>query len=74
MARLLIALGLLLLAVGSALLLFPRALSWFGTLPGDIDVQWGNTRVFIPLTSMLVVSAGLTLLVNLIGWVSRLFR
>ena len=42
----------------------PWAVSWFGKLPGDIRFQSGNTRVFIPITSMIIVSVVLTLLVN----------
>ena len=44
--------------------MFPKAFAWFGHLPGDIRTQ----AVFFPVTSMLLVSAVLTLLVNLLGW------
>jgi hypothetical protein len=37
-------------------------LSWFGRLPGDVRYESGGTRVYIPITSMLLVSAILTLL------------
>lgn len=74
MARLLVTLGILLLLAGVVLYLFPRALSWFGSLPGDINVRRGGTRVFIPLTSMLLLSIGLTLLLNLVGWLLRFLR
>lgn len=74
MARLLITLGILLLVAGITLYLFPRALSWFGSLPGDIDVRRGNSRVFIPITSMLLVSVGITVLVNIVGWLLQYFR
>jgi len=39
--------------------------SWFGRLPGDIRYQGENTRVFVPITSMILASAVLTLLLNL---------
>lgn len=39
-------------------------LSWFGRLPGDVRIESGSTRVYVPLTSMLLVSLALTLLVN----------
>ena len=32
-------------------------LDWFGNLPGDIRYKGENTFVFIPITSMLLVSA-----------------
>jgi hypothetical protein len=64
--------GLLLVAIGVGvvvlgLLVWSGALGWFGRLPGDIRVDGGRTRVFIPITSMLVASVVLTLLVNLVG-------
>ena len=37
-------------------------LEWFGNLPGDIRYKGENTFVFIPITSMLLVSAVLSLL------------
>ena len=62
--------GLLLMGVG-ALLVFVGALvwlgwlSWFGRLPGDIRIERPNTRVYIPITSMLLLSVLLTLLLSL---------
>ena len=57
-------LGLLAVLVGVGVM--SGALGWFGRLPGDIRITNGNTRVFIPITSMIVVSVvlsvGLTLL------------
>lgn len=51
--------GVVLVAVG--LLVWSGALSWFGRLPGDIRYESGNTRVYVPLTSMLLVSVLLSL-------------
>jgi hypothetical protein len=58
-ARILIVLGVVCVVAGAVLLLLPRGfnpLAWFGRLPGDIWYQGEHTSVFIPLTSMLVVS------------------
>jgi hypothetical protein len=41
-------------------------LSWLGRLPGDIRFTSGNTKVFIPITSMLILSLVLSLLLSLI--------
>lgn len=65
LARLFIIAGISLLLVGLALLYAPGLLNWFGRLPGDIHIERGQTRVFIPITSMIVVSLALTLIVNL---------
>jgi hypothetical protein len=74
MARAIVVLGVLLLAAGLILAYFPRALSWFGNLPGDIDLRRGGTRVMIPITSTIVLSLGLTLLLNLAAWILRQVR
>ena len=37
-------------------------LSWFGRLPGDIRIERPHTRIYIPLTSMLLVSVALSLI------------
>ncbi len=62
--------GLLLIGAGVALavvgaLVYFGAFAWFGRLPGDIRYEGESTRVYIPITSMLLLSALLTLLLNL---------
>jgi hypothetical protein len=42
-------------------------LAWFGRLPGDIRVEGEHSRVYVPLTSMLLVSIALSLVV----WLAR---
>jgi hypothetical protein len=56
----LIASGILLVVVG--LLVWSGALSWFGRLPGDLRWEGERTRVFIPITSMVLLSVALSLL------------
>lgn len=63
--------GAAVLLVGALVRFAPGLFSWFGNLPGDIDIQGENSRVFIPITSMIVISIALTLIVNLLGWVFR---
>ncbi|HSA55417.1 MAG TPA: DUF2905 domain-containing protein [Gemmatimonadaceae bacterium] len=63
--------GLILIVTGLALvfmgvLAWSGWLSWFGRLPGDIRIERPNMRVYIPLTSMLLVSVALSLVVALI--------
>ena len=67
MARILVVAGLLIAFVGLVLWLFPRAFAWFGNLPGDIRIERGETRIFIPLTSMLLASVVLTLFLNIVA-------
>ncbi len=64
--------GLLVTAIGLALvviglLVAAGALAWFGRLPGDIRWSSGSARVYMPITTMIVLSLALTL-------VSYLFR
>ena len=54
LSRLLIGLGVA--AIVAGVLVRFGALGWFGNLPGDIRIDTGRTRVFVPLTSMLLVS------------------
>lgn len=65
MARWLILLGLLIAALGLVLHFAPWLLNWFGRLPGDIRIEGDNGKVFIPITSMIIVSLVLSLLINL---------
>jgi len=58
--------GIVLLLIGLALQFAPGLLSWFGRLPGDIHIERDGTRIFIPITSMILVSLLLTLVVNLL--------
>jgi NAD/NADP transhydrogenase beta subunit len=55
--------GALLVLVGA--LAWSGALSWFGRLPGDIRISSENARVYVPITSMLVVS----LVLNVVLWI-----
>jgi hypothetical protein len=56
----LVAAGILLVVLG--LLVWSGALSWFGRLPGDLRLGGERARVFIPITSMILLSVALSLL------------
>ncbi len=64
-------LGGVLVVVGVLMRFAPGLFSWFGNLPGDIRIEAEGSRVFIPITSMVVVSIGATLIYNLIALVVR---
>lgn len=63
--------GAAIVLIGALVRFAPGLFGWFGNLPGDIKIDNGNSRVFIPITSMILVSVGLSLIVNLVG---SLFR
>jgi uncharacterized membrane protein YidH (DUF202 family) len=63
LAMALILLGAVIIVVG--LLTWAGALSWFGRLPGDIRVERGGTRLYVPLVSMLLVSGVVSIVANI---------
>lgn len=44
----------------------PDKLHWIGRLPGDIRIERDNFRVYIPITTMLIFSAVLSLVLYII--------
>jgi len=73
LGRWLIAIGFILILVGLLLTFLPRAFAWFGHLPGDIRIERDGVFIFIPITSMLVLSVLLSLILNLVGYLVALF-
>lgn len=57
--------GVVLVALGALIHVAPWLVTWFGHLPGDIRIETDRARVFIPVTSMIVLSVILTVLLNL---------
>ena len=65
MARTLIILGLVVVAVG---LLWPWLTKiGLGRLPGDIVVQRGNTNFYLPIVTCVLISVALSLVLWLFG-------
>ena len=62
----LIVAGVVLVAIGLVVRYAPWAVSWFGRLPGDIRIESGSGRVFIPITSMIILSVVLSVIINLL--------
>jgi len=72
--KVLIVIGVALIIAGLLLWLAPAAFSWFGRLPGDIRIERDNLYVYIPVTSMILLSLALTLTLNLIAWIAGMLR
>lgn len=64
-AEVLIWIGVAVVIVGLVLRLAPGLLDWFGRLPGDLRFGDERTRVYIPITSMLLLSLALSILLTL---------
>jgi len=64
MGLLIIGLGLLFVVLG--LLVWSGGLGWFGQLPGDIHIDRENVSIYIPITSMILLSLLLTLIANFV--------
>lgn len=62
--KLLVFIGVLLVITGLAVTYAPWLINWFGKLPGDIYIKGEKGSVFIPITSMIIVSVVLTIIVN----------
>jgi hypothetical protein len=65
-------LGPILVVVGAAVAILGAAvwlgaLEWFGRLPGDVRIEHASARVYVPVVSMLIVSAVLSLAL----WIAR---
>ena len=54
----LIVLGIALVVLGG--LAWAGMLGWFGRLPGDIRIERGATRVYVPIVSMLLLSLAIS--------------
>ena len=59
--RLLLVVGVLMIVVGGALMLFGRV-----HLPGDITIRSGNVTVYFPLATSLILSVILTVVLNVL--------
>ena len=67
MGKIFIVFGLLAVVAGLIIQFAPQAFSWFGKLPGDIRYEKGNFKFFFPLTTMILLSFGISLLLKLFG-------
>jgi membrane associated rhomboid family serine protease len=66
LGRSLIVLGVVLAALGAVFVLGPR-LPLIGHLPGDIVIRRDNVTIFIPITSMIVISVVASVVIGLLG-------
>lgn len=68
--KFLILAGVFLILFG-LLFIFWERIPFLGKLPGDLMIQRGSFRLFIPVVTCIIISLVLTILINI---VLRLFR
>lgn len=61
MAKMLIIMGVVLIAVGLAIAYGPK-IPWLGKLPGDISIKKDNFSFYFPITTSIIISIILTIL------------
>ncbi|MGB9683078.1 MAG: DUF2905 domain-containing protein [bacterium] len=61
----LILFGILFVIIGAFLLFFER-IPYLGKLPGDIFIRRGNTVIFFPIVTCLLLSVILSIILNLL--------
>ena len=66
LARILVILGLIFLVAGGLVYLLGRLNLPLGRLPGDIRIQRDNFTCLIPVTTMILLSIGLSVLLNIL--------
>jgi hypothetical protein len=65
LGRMILFIGIVLVLIGGFFILAAKV-PWFGRLPGDISFRRGGLTVYIPITTMVLVSIVLTLLLNIV--------
>ncbi|WP_223274589.1 DUF2905 domain-containing protein [Salibacter halophilus] len=58
--------AVLLLIVGALLFFLGDKLSWLGNLPGDIRIERENVKIYIPITTMILLSVVLSAIIWLL--------
>ncbi len=65
-AKYIILAGIAIVVIGTIFYFFGDKLKWIGNLPGDIKIENENTKVYFPITTMILVSIIGSILLNLV--------
>jgi len=71
LSRYLIAAGLLLVVIGLGYWWLGNRIQFLGKLPGDIRIERENFRIYIPITTMLLISGMIQLFIWFLRWWKR---
>jgi ribose/xylose/arabinose/galactoside ABC-type transport system permease subunit len=61
--------GFVIVVIG--ILVWAGGLSWFGRLPGDIRIERGNVRIYVPVISMLLISVAASVVLTVVRYLFR---
>lgn len=64
MPKWLIIIGCVFIVLGLLLHFIPWSLNWIGKLPGDIHIKLEHGNIYVPITSMIIISLLLTVIIN----------
>lgn len=70
LGKLVVIIGVVVVGAGIVIWLFGDKLRFLGRLPGDIRIERENFKVFIPITTMILVS----IVLSLILWLVQRFK
>lgn len=65
LGRMVLYIGIIMVLIGGFFILVAKV-PWFGRLPGDIVYRRDGMTIFVPFTTMILVSLVLTLLLNIV--------
>ncbi|MFH1825774.1 MAG: DUF2905 domain-containing protein [bacterium] len=65
LGRMILYIGVILVLIGGFFILMGKV-PWFGRLPGDIVYRREGLTIFVPITTMILVSLVLTVLMNIV--------
>lgn len=69
MGKTIVIIGVLVVIIGLFVWFAGDKFNWFGNLPGDVNVERKNVRIFAPFTTMLLISV----ILSLLFWLFRKF-
>lgn len=58
--------GAAIVFIGILVYFFHDKLHWVGRLPGDIRIDRGNVKIYFPITTMILLSIGISVVVYII--------
>lgn len=66
--KILILAGIFILLIGVLIYFFHDKLNWIGNLPGDIKIERPDFKLYIPITTMILLSIVITILMRIWTW------